>query len=90
MVTIPRITIVRNSDATDEDYALAEKLVSYKDAQIQPTDPQCWHIISAWVSHDAISVLSIDGYRETDTMEQARDYISNVNYARNFHTGAYY
>ena len=90
MVRIARITIVRNPDATDADYALAEKLVSYKDAQIQPTDPQSWHIISAWVSHDAISVLCIDGYKETNTMEQAHEYISRVNYARNFRTGHYY
>lgn len=90
MVGMPRITIVRNSDATDADFALAEKLVAYKDYQIQPTDPQSWHIVSAWVSHNAISVLCADGYKETDTMEQAREYLHDVDYARNHKTGAYY
>lgn len=82
--------IVRMSDATDDDYALAQKLVTYMDAQIQEWDPQEWHILSACVSHTQITVMCKDGYKETQSIEQALYYIGRVDYARAHGTGAYY
>jgi len=83
------VAIVRNSDVSDADYALAQKFLQYLNEQIAKSEFSWWLIVSAVVTRNGIETVARDGYKESYTFHKAQIYTKKVDYAKEHGTDNY-